>query len=658
MKKTILIILVLILAVLGALSEKRSFDKNTGLIPKGEYAGGILKNESSEYSRISNYNLEVKFDPDSKYIFVNEEIIWRNLTPFSTGELQFHLYPNAYKNDKTIFASAYKITPERSTQVEILQLNVDGKPAEFVYFQPETKNPYDSTTAKILLSRMVKSNDSVKVKIEYKMKIPVSVKRLGYASGRNFYFISQWFPKLGVFEEGSWVCSQYYPYLNFYSDFGDYNVKIETPQNYTVGATGSGELKESANGKNIFNFIQKGVHDFVWFAADEIMHKQRLFKRNDGSEILVNAYVQPEREKYFNRYFEAVENSLRFFEKYIGSYPYRTLTLVDVPRTCAAGGMEYPTLFTVEADLFSPVGTRQPERVTIHEFSHQFFYGLLANNEVYNAWLDEGFATYITEKILNEYYGEEYISFKFAGYIPLNGMNLYSIGEIPVVYTVSNILTGEGAGFLQAYYKNLSIGSIADTSYKLPNLDSYVVNSYYKPALMLLTLQNYVGFNKMMNILKDYYNVFKYKHPKEKDFFAVVRKNCDEDMGWFFDNFIDNPYLFDYRIKSITKKSGDEYEVLAERCGDGFFKNKIAFCTSSDTLYQNWDSHERWKIFTFNTKNEVIGAEVDPGRKNMLDINFANNSLTLKPRYGASISLAMRWFFWVQNALMTLGGIG
>lgn len=658
MKKVILIVLVITLALLFSFTENPSSLQVSGLNPKGLYNGGLLAKESESYSKIANYSMKVNFDPFSKYITVEEEILWRNLTKFSTDEIQFHFYPNAYKSNNTIFAQAYYLPPEARTEVEVKSVAVDGMPSKFIFFQPETKNPNDSTVAKILPGKKINPSDSVKIRIEYKMKIPQSVKRLGYATGRNFFFVSQWFPKVGVFEEGKWICSQYYPHLNFYSDFGDYDIQITTPANYIVGATGVEASKEEKDGKNLYRFVQKGVHDFVWFATDEIMHREKIYKRKDGSEILINAYVQPEKKKYFDRYLAAVENSLDYFEKNIGDYPYQTVTLVDVPRTCAAGGMEYPTLFTVSADLFSPAETHQPEGVAIHEFSHQFFYGLLANNEVYDAWLDEGFATYITEKILYKYYGKEIVSFPFAGYIPMHGMNLLSIGEIPVVYTVTNFNSEEGAECLPGYYKNLTIGCIADTSYKLPDRSSYVANAYYKPALVLLTLENYLGHDKMVSILKDYFNTYRFKHPKTADFCSAVQKNCSEDMGWFFHYFIEGSYSFDYKINSIKKKGNGNYEVLAERAGDGVFKNNIAFYTDKDTLYREWDGKERWKIFYFHTNNEVIGAEIDPMRKNMLDLNFANNSLAVKTRLSAPIILSLRWFFWIQNALMTMGGIG
>jgi hypothetical protein len=622
------------------------------------YTNGLLNSEIKKVDRRANYDLNVEFDADAKKIYVKEKITWINKTELPTSEIQFHFYANGYKSSKTLFAQVYPINSETQTDIDVKAFLIDGKPSRLIYFQPEIANPHDSTVAKAVLEKPIQPGDSTKIEFEYTMKIPRSIKRLGYASGRNFFFVSQWFPKVGVFENGKWVCSQYHPYLNFYSDFGDYSVKIKVPKNYTVAATGVEKEKISETNFTTFHFVQSGVHDFVWLASDEILHHNDVYRRKDGTQIAIQAYVQPEREKYFTRYFQNVKNCLRYFEDNIGIYPYQNITLVDVPRTSASGGMEYPTLFTVSAELFSPKETGLPEYLVTHEFSHQFFHGLIANNEVYEAWLDEGFTSYIATKIMYNYQPEIFENFKFASYIPVFGLNFLSYNEIPLIYTTVDIKVPEGAKSAVAYYKNLTIGSLADTSYKLPTRLSYVVNSYSKPELVLHTLERYLGHEKMMKILRDYYNSFKYKHPRAADFISIVQKNSNEDMSWFFDEFYKAPKSFDYKVTSISRKPSNQYEVLIERLGDGIFKNDVALYTDKDTLYQKWGGSERWKILKFETPNEVIAAEVDPKRKNMLDINFANNSFTVEHKVWASLSLVIRFFFWIQNALVVLGSIG
>lgn len=671
MKRLYLLIFFILLSAVLYLSQndfksfRTNFEQDTS-----HYFKGILKSEYNKVNHIANYSIDVELNPSKKIINAKEIITWINNTNFSTNEIHFHFYANAYKSNRTEFAKGFSLDPDAQTEIQIKNFNVDGTKYDLIYFQPEVPNIHDSTVAKVILNKKINPGDTVKIYFDYSMKIPRSVKRMGYATGRNFFFISQWFPKVGVFkssdkfdtsnkfENGNWICSQYFPYLNFYSDFGEYNVNIKVPKNYIVGSTGVLKQKFNIGEYAVYKINQVGIHDFAWFATDKILFRKDLYKRKDGTQILIKAYVQPEREKYFDRYINCVKNCLKYFEENIGIYPYQTITLVDVPHTSKSGGMEYPTLFTVSTDLFSPKETGMPEYLVAHEFAHQYFQGLIANNEVYEAWLDEGFASYVSTKIMYKYYPNILETFKIVSYLPVYGLNFLSYKEIPIIYTIAYIPVSEGISSIKNYYRNLTIGTIADTSYKLPSRLSYIVNSYYKPELMLLSLERYLGYNKMMKVLRDYYDKYKYKHPTADNFIEEVKKNSSEDMSWFFNEFYYSSKVFDYKITTVKKISDNEYQVLAERLGDGIFKNDIVLYTDKDTLFQKWEGNERWKIFNFVTNNKVIAAEIDPYRKNLLDINVANNSYTLEPRYWASISIVLRWFFWVQNALMILGSIG
>ncbi len=659
MKKKLLLLIPLMLLASFLLLESENLPLRKTLFSfRDNYRAGILKSEFKKIDNIASYNFDVNFFADSKTIDVKEKITWINKTPFETNQIQFHLYANAYKSNRTLFAKEFPLTEKNKTEFKIEKCQIDGKSRELVYFWPDKENVHDSTVAKILLDKNVKKGDSVIIYFEYKLKIPLAVRRMGYASGKNFVFIAQWFPKVGVFENGEWICSQYHPLQNFYSNFGTYNAKITVPQNYIVASTGVSYNKINDGKRKTYFIHQAGVHEFAWCASDDFLIRKDIYTRQDGSQVEINAYIQPEQDEYTLRFIDAVKNSMKYMEENVGIYPYQSISLINVPKTCSVTGMEYPTLFTTGAEMFARPNTGQPETITTHEFSHQYFYGLLANNEVYEAWLDEGFSSYMSTKILYEYYQPILETFKIINHFPLYGINFFSFKDIPIIYTLADIFVTEGSRSTPFYYQNLTLGAIADTSFKLPTRLSYRVNSYYKPELMLLSLERYLGKEKMRAILKDYYQTYKYKHPKAKDFINIVYRNVREDMHWFFDEIYNSSKVFDYKVSSVVKLNDNAYEVLVERLGDGIFKTDVALYTDKNILVQKWDGKEKWKKFIFKTQNSAYAAEVDPKLKNLLDVNIANNSYTINKAIGGALSLSVRWFFWVQNALMILGGFG
>ncbi|HEX2868438.1 MAG TPA: M1 family metallopeptidase [Ignavibacteriales bacterium] len=662
MKSILLILVVIAFAGLTYLNDSGGALSTSELKPDHEesnYGNGVLKN--TPVPSIANYKIKAELDPVSKTLQVSEELTWINKTDNPTGEIMLHLYPNAFRNSRTEFFKGREaeFTNDSRSGIFLKDTRLNGSPVILQYVHPESGNPFDSTVAKVMLQKTLNPGDSVNLKFTYSILVPKSFQRLGYAAGRDFYFISQWFIKAGVFTGGKWICSEYHPFTNFFSDFGDYDVALTVPEKYTVASSGvETERQNISDGKATYSFRQAGIHDFAWMAADNIISRNSEYIRSDKSRVTIKTYVQPENEKYMERYIQALKNSLTFFERFIGQYPYQTISLVDVPKTSLSRGMEYPTLITVRSDLFSPVETLSPESVTIHEFAHQYFYGMAANNEVYEAWMDEGLSSYLTDKIMERYYGHALISFKLFGFYPVFGLDFLSVSELPLVYTLGAYPVPEGMQALSGYYRSPSSSAIADTSYKLPDAQSYVISGYYKPELMLISMERYLGRGKVLSILKDFFNTYRFTHPKGEDFINTVLKDSPEDMNWFFSNMYSSSASFDYRIKYVRSTGlKDEYEVTAERPGDGIFKEDVVLYTDRDTILQKWNGEERWKKFIFRTPHEVLGAEIDPFRKNILDLNYANNSYIIHKQYGGSTNLTVRWLFWIQNLLLIISSI-
>lgn len=658
MNKFLLILLFLVLCTLIAtngflnnIADDEIFQDNS------IYTDGFLKENFNEYESTAKYNIKALLNIEQKEVVVKERIVWYNKTKFETNKLYFHLYLNGYSGNHTIFSKRYTVDSETSTRIQFKNITVNSDPALLKYISNDPEFPLDSTVASIKLSNQLMPEDSVIIEFEYSFNVPKSLKRLGYASGRNFYFISQWFPKLGVFENGEWNCSPFYHNTNFYSDFADYEVELSIPAEYEVASTGVVKKVTTYDDRRIFQITQNAVHDFVWMASDEINKVTDVFTRNDSSQVLIELFLQPEDSKYLDRYLESIKYTLSYFEDNIGSYPYQTLTCVDPPRTSNAGGMEYPTLFTVRSELFSREKTLRIESVTIHEFIHQYFQGIVANDEVNEAWLDEGISAYLTSLLVQEKYGAKYSTFRFLDFISVEGINFLQYNEIPLIYTLGDFTYTRGYRSFQKYYECNSIGAISDASFEIPRIDAYYVNSYYKPELLLMSLERIVGKQTMVQIFQRFFEQYKFRHPKGSDFFRIVEEVAGKDLTWFWEAYYQKNKIFDYGITNVRQIKDNIYEVDARRFEDGIAQTEIALVTESDTLYKQWDGKERFKIVRFETDKNVLGAEIDPLRKNLFDLNFSNNSFTTERRYAASFSFSMRWFFWIQNVLMILGSI-
>ena len=596
---------------------------------------------------------------EKKLLKASQIITWRNPSNIPTSELYFHLYPNAFSNNRTEFLMGRKIPENSLSHISINKVTVNNQQKVLRYTKGNTGNRFDSTVAKLSLDEPLGQNDSVQITFDYEVKIPKALSRFGYDANEIFFFLAQWYPKLGVFENGKWVCEPYYPFTEFYSDFSNYSLEITIPNDFILASSGE-VISNKVEAKNTtYKVVQNNIHDFAWLAAKDVLDFTDKIKRKDQSEVEVHYVIQNSNEDAKERIKTAVQNAFVYFDKNIGRYPYKTLTVIDAPTKAGMiSAMEYPALFTFSKNYFSPDFTKDLEEVILHEFSHQYFYGLLANNETSEAWLDEGFAEYVSQKILQKKYGQRFASFKLFGYLPVTGMELLAIERIPFIYTLTEIPKPFEADLMATYYPYATFGSLNDTSYKLLNRRVYQSVSYAKGALFLFTLEKYLGEQKLLFILRQYFNQYKLKHPKAIDFFSVLRKYSHQDVEWIITSFYENAYTCDYRILDINVfPERHVAEVIIVRDGEAVVPLEIELHTDKDTLKTFWNGKEKIKKITFNTKHKVLSAEIDPNRKNIFDLNFANNSYTVETLYSGSLSISLRWFFWVQNLLMIFGGL-
>lgn len=619
--------------------------------------------ESKEISSVattSQYFISAQLDSEKKKLNVQQKIVWHNKTGFSTKEFWLHLYPNAFKNNKTFFMDGKNLSEEEKSEIIIKSLKVNSSAATLKYQQPyyADNNDYDSTTGLIELEKIVKPGDSIYIEIEYELKIPRVISRSGYDGEGDFFFISQWFPKHGVFENGVWICNPFYPFTEFYSDFSFYSVNIEVPKEFSVGASGVNKNVEVINDqRKIYSFEQNGIHDFAFFASKNIVKHESIYTRADGSQVKINFFVNPKNLDMIERYQNAVIFSFDYFERNIGVYPYSTFTVVDVPFTASkVCGMEYPTLITICSNLFNSEASFSPEDIIVHEFAHQYFYGILANNEVYEAWLDEGFATYFTNKIIYEYYGKANSYFNLVNRIPIRGLQIYQIEGIPLIYTLRKISVPPFARELTNYYKQPEVGTIADSSFRNLNSFSYYILAYAKPSIMLQTLENNIGYENMMKLIREYYNRNKFTHITANDFFDIVKEKYGNKYDWLIEEFYKESNLNDNMVFDL-QQHGNKYEVTILSKNQNNEPLTLALYTDSDTLFQTIKMTEEIKRVIFVTNEKVLGAEIDPDRKNLFDLNFANNSKMIKGNYEGSISVSIRWFYWLQALLISLGGL-
>jgi hypothetical protein len=597
------------------------------------------------------YKIDAFLDTAGRVVKGKMETYWVNKSEDIVPDVQMHLYMNAFRSSKTTFnkesGSSFEKKGSDQGWINIIELsgrNGNDLLPDLNYIRPDDGNIYDSTVIKITLPKAAKPGDTVFLKINFETKLPSKIVRTGYKD--DFYFVGQWFPKFGVYEStgiryalnGHWNCHQFHYDSEFYSDHSVYDVKITLPKRYVVGSGGMLLSEESvANGYKTLSYRAEDIVDFAWTAWPNY-----LVFTDQWKHVKITLLLPPERKKQAERQLISVKNALEYLEKNVGPYPWPHLTFVDPPaKGEGAGGMEYTTIFTSESFTGVPGFLHLPEMVTIHEFGHAYFMGILASNEFEEPWLDEGVNQFWESRIMDYYYGAKTSMIDH----PLLEISDQSIARASYVNSDSR----------QVVTNN-------EYSWNYPH-GTYGMMSYSKTAVCLRTLMGIVGEETTNDIFREYYKKWAFRHPSGKDFINVVSEvvvkkygnKFGPDMNWFFDQTLFGTGICDYKVAEISNKKN-----YASYNKEDTLKSSATTLSDNDSLYdavvelerlgevmlpvdvqihfkngaeviESWDGKSRFRDFKYTGKGMVEWVKVDPEYKIVMDVNYINNSMTLNP---------------------------
>lgn len=671
---------------------------------------------------IASYDITAVLDAKTHTVTGHETVTWLNDSLDSVSSLQFHLYMNAFRNSRSTFfkesggqlrGDQFKGDDWGWIRVNSMRLEGSADLTSAIRFiAPDDGNAEDRTVIEVPLPQSVRPGQSIRLTIDFTTRLPMIFARTGFHG--DFHLVGQWFPKLGVWEtagfrystRGAWNCHQFHANSEFFANFGDYKVELTVPSRFVVGATGEQvrRVDSTSNQTSTYTFQQRSVTDFAWTAQPGFLREERLFAADKEtsfddisaaarlhgissddarlSDVKMIALVQPEHREQIDRHFNGLRAALKWFGLYYGRYPYKTITVVDPPYGAGgAGGMEYPTFITAGTMYHLPPDALTLEMVTVHEFGHQFWMELVASNEFEESWLDEGFNTYSTGKIMDKVFGPSSLP------IQVFDMNLWSLLKLPRITQESM----DRAGHVSSPRRD----DLVRRAWEYYDSSSYSLNSYMRTGVTLRTLEGLLGTPTMDRVMRAYHQRWRFRHPTSRDFQAVVNEVSGRNMDWFFDEFVFGNRALDYAVASVTcvrqrtpmglfdkdsalsmvsRKDAEARDkkldkdrsfkpdylstVKIARLGDAAAPVEIEIrFTDGHLERRQWDGAYRWAKFTFQRKAEVESVLIDPARKLQLDVSYANNSW--KKKYNAPLSA--HWganvLFWLQNLLLTLTSI-
>ncbi len=610
-------------------------------------------------AHVASYTLRASLDPQKHTLHGEGTITFRNASRRELSELWLHLYLNAFKNQSSVFlrtpVGGFRGTTVPATwgTIDVRKLTwVDGAERRELWGGAELRRPddEDETDARVPLPRPLAAGETMTLEVTWDDQLPSVVERTGFDG--SFHMVAQWFPKLAKLEpDGSFAHFPFHHLGEFYADYGAYDVTVDVPEAFTIGATGKTTEARVENGRRIERHVQADIHDFAWSAWDRFRAREETI---DG--VAVKILTPPSYDALAERELATLRFALPHYGKRYGRYPYDVLTVVHPPPTAQeAGGMEYPTLITTGGAAYTPEGVLTPELVTIHEFGHQYFYGLLASHETKWPFLDEGLNSYAETEAMRTWRGPGSI-------VDLLGLQVGG---------------AEGHAFQAAAHDHDE--RIAQPAYAFATGSAYGAQVYSRTATLFETLRRVYGDDLVQRAIGAYTRKFRFRHPTPEDLLATFAAEAGDrvtstmrtalfDKGWvdyvvlqMSSHPAHKPAgIFDVAGKRETvpvdkATGGAKYEgwVLVGRRGTLSFPVEIELVAEDGSKKRvPWDGHGDSIRIPYSGASRLVSVVVDPDDKVLLDEAVANNHATAAsaPAAGAPRTLE-RATYWAELLL-------
>lgn len=443
---------------------------------------------------LNKYKIDIKIDEKEKSFTGKQKTLFKNNTGVALGEIYFRLYPNAFKRfeDSPILFSQSPYTKKTFKEgfIEMKKLSLKGEDLKY------TIEGEDKTLLKIKLERPLIEGQQIEIYMEYFVKLPTSQDRFGY--GKNTMNFGNWYPVLSVYDEEGWSKDPYYSVGDpFYTDASNYDVNITVDKDIIIASSGN-ILEEKIIGKEkIYKIEGRFIRDFAFVASSDFKIREEMV-----DDTLVKLYYLDNNKTMIEESLKYSVDSIKAFNKSFGKYPYGVYSVV---LTEFPSGMEYPSIVFINERYFNKDAKTILEQTIVHETAHQWWYGLVGNDQVKEAWLDEGLTSYSEVIYMDKIYGEKEGDLYFENGFEMN----YDI--------IEEYLRGEDTQV------NKSLEEFEDW-------DDYGILVYTKAAVFLRDIEDRYGKDTLLKIFSTYFKEYKYKNATTEGFLEICEKVTKESF--------------------------------------------------------------------------------------------------------------------------------
>jgi hypothetical protein len=571
-------------------------------------APALAAQDAPYFAQGVDYRIEARLDEGADVLHGRARLRYTNRSPRALDTLFIHQHLNAFRPNSAWARRELQFGERRFTDLGPEQ-HADGAAV-----RPTYPGAPDSTVAALPLPRPLAPGASVTVVMDWDARLSTVPRRQGRA-GRHFDF-AQWYPRIAVYDRTGWAYQALLPQGEFYGEFARYDVTLDVAADQVIGATGVavegdpgyqervvgpgyppppaadalGLLRgEPGAGRKRVRFFADSVHHFAWSADPAYLHDfvvRTIIDEDDGTHSAPGIHVLylPADTAWDERVAaRRTWDALTWLESMFGPYPWPQLTNLH---RLEGGGTEFPMLV---------MNGSASEGLIVHEVTHQYLHGILANNEFREGWMDEGFT-----------------SFMASWYREMKGDTAVWRG----------LMTG-----LERMEREGATEPVGQPGAAFGSMQVYGAMTYNKASAVFRMLRELIGEAAFRQTLRTFYQRHRLQHVTGADFQRVAEEVSGRDLDWFFAQWIARTDRLDYGIASAsTAQAGGRWRTRVEvvRTGDAWMPVVLRVGGATRTL----DSRDARQVVEVVTDARPAEAVLDPEWV-LIDFDRSNNRAAL-----------------------------
>jgi hypothetical protein len=477
----------------------------------------VSTSAQSDWNQSLRYDIHVKLNPAEHSADGIMKLTYVNHSPDTLHFIWFHIWPNAYRNDKTVYSDQllengdsrfYFSSKEKKGYINHLDFRVDGTRA-LTQDHPEYRD-----VIKVILPKSLSPGDSIIISTSFHLQIPFNYNGNGYM--KHHFEFRNWYPEPAVYDFHGWHPMPFLIQGGAYHEPAEYSVEIETPPGYRIAAATQAQVNETAD-SNLHHYYIKTANSFSWIASTQYSQTMQEISTSSGANISIRYY-------YFGKYaiepvqvLEAAKKEMKSLSEWLGPFPYPSVSLAQA--SCMKD-QDFSGLVCIGMNPYKDDWHSALRKGLLA----QWFQTSVLTDQRNQPWLSKGFIKYYERRLIQD--------------DP-------SPGFASSIHSKDNL-------WLRVAENERTTQPIATAAPQFSNLNDSLI-AFDKAGLWIFRLQTNLGLERFDKNMRRYISQWQFRHPQPEDLKKNMDSAGDLDLPSLFGKLSDNQSLFPDSLTRVTR---------------------------------------------------------------------------------------------------------